>query len=84
MTPTVKSNGNGAPCRADSVSLTAHERLRELTSILANGIHRLRAITPALPECAQIPGESSQTGLEAVATTRPYGNGRQPERTPEA
>ena len=64
--------------------LTPHERLRELTAILANGIHRLRTITPAVPECPEIPAESSQTGLEAVATTRPYGTGRQPERTPEA
>ncbi len=84
MTPAAKSNGNGAPCRADSVSLTAHERLSELTAILANGIHRLRKITPAVPECRQIPEDSSQTGLEAVAGTRPYGTGRQPERTPEA
>jgi len=83
MTPTTKGTGNGAPCRADSVSLAPHERLRELTAILANGIHRLHAITPAVPECGQIPGESAVTGLEAVATTRPYGTGRQPERTPE-
>ena len=73
MTPTVKSNGNGAPCRADSVSLTAHERLRELTSILANGIHRLRAITPAPPECGQIPADSSLTGLDPGARTCPDG-----------
>ena len=64
--------------------LSPHERLRELTAILANGIHRLRAVTPAPPECREIPGDSSQTGLEAVAATRPYGIGRQPERTPEA
>ena len=73
MTPTAKSNGNGAPCRADSVSQTPHERLRDLTAILANGIHRLRAITPALPECAQIPGESSQTGLDPGARSSPDG-----------
>ena len=84
MTTTTKSNGNGAPCRAASVSLTPHERLGELTAILANGIHRLRAVTPALPEDHPIPAESSQTGLEAVTTSRPYGTGRQPERTPEA
>jgi hypothetical protein len=84
MTPTARDNGSGAPCRADSVSLTAHERLSELTAILANGIHRLRAGTPAPPEDRPIPGESSPTGLEPVAPTRPYGTGRQPERTPEA
>lgn len=84
MTPAAKSNGNGARHRADPVPLTPHERLRELTAILANGIHRLRAITPVPPDDHPISGESSQTGLEAVAATRPYGAGRQPERAPEA
>ena len=77
-------NTNGAPDQADLGLLTPHERLRELTAILANGIHRLRAIPPAPPEWRSIPRESSQIGLEPVATTRPYGTGRQPERTPEA
>lgn len=83
MKPTAKSNGGAAADRADVSSLGSHERLRELTGILANGIHRLRGRTPAPPECGRIPAESSQTGLEVVPTTRPYGTGRQPERTPE-
>jgi len=66
-------NNNGAPDRADADSLTPHERLRELTATLANGIHRLRGMTPALPECGQIPAESSQTGLDPGARTRPDG-----------
>jgi len=98
MTPTAKSIGNGAP---DAMTghegpseSSPHERLRELTAILANGIHRLRRIAPVLPEPREIPAESSQSGLEAVATTRPDGPGRQPDppvrdrkrtgRTPEA
>lgn len=83
MTPAARTNGNGAPDRADPASMTPHERLSELTAILVNGVHRLRAITPVPPDDHPIPGESSQTGLEAVATTRPYGTGCQPERTPE-
>jgi hypothetical protein len=53
--------------------LSPHERLRELTAILANGIHRLRGMTPVLPECREIPAESSQTGLDPGARTRPDG-----------
>jgi hypothetical protein len=59
----------------DPSALSPHERLRELTAILANGIHRLRAgrrleagglrgMTPASPEWGQISAESSQTGLD--------------------
>ena len=59
------------PALDDPSTLSPHERLRELTAILANGIHRLRAITPAPPECRQIPGESSSTGLDPGARTRP-------------
>ena len=70
--------------RADPVSLTPHDRLRELAAILASGVHRLRAIPPAPPEVRGTPAESSEAGLEPVATTRPDGTGRQPERTPEA
>ena len=100
MTPTAKSNSNGAPDldrlvsarrvrellvvshpevrrtigdRADPDSLTPHERLRELTAILANGIHRLRAIPPALPECREILAESPPTGLDPGARTHPDG-----------
>ena len=63
---------------AEPGSLTPHQRLLELASILAKGLSRLgKRPRIAAPE-------SSQTGLEAVATTRPYGTGRQPERTPEA
>jgi hypothetical protein len=92
MTPTAKSNGNGAPDRVGPVSLTRyegpselspHERLRELTAILANGIHRLHTRTPASPERHEIPSESSPTALEAAARTCPDGPGRQPKRTPE-
>jgi len=61
------------PATDDPSSLSPHERLRELTAILANGIHRLRPITPAPPECRQIPAESLQTGLEPGARTRPDG-----------
>jgi hypothetical protein len=56
----------------DPSGLTPHERLRELTAIMANGIHRLRAITPAPPECRQIPAESSPTGLDPGAKFYPY------------
>ena len=84
MTPTATSHHNGAPDRTHPASMSPHGRMFELTAILANGIHRLRAMTPASPECREVPAESSQTGLEGVATTRPDGTGRQPERTPEA
>ena len=67
---------------AEPGSLTPHQRLLELASILAKGLGRLgKRPRTAAPIDAP---ESSQTGLEAVATTRPYGTGRQPERTPEA
>ena len=69
-------NDNLARDPASPGSLTPHERLRELTAILATGIHRLRSIPPASPECGQISGKSSPTGLEAVETTRPDGTGR--------
>jgi len=61
------------PAPDDPSTLSPHERLRELTAILANGIHRLRSIPPAPPECRQIPGESSPTGLDPEARTRPDG-----------
>lgn len=51
------------PTSDDPTTLSPHERLRELTAILATGIHRLRGMTPVLPECGQILGKSSQTGL---------------------
>ncbi len=60
--------------KAESLdSMAAHERLREVTAILATGIHRFRSIRSALPECGQIPAESSQTGLDPVARTCPDG-----------
>ena len=71
------------PTSDDPSTLSPNERLRELTAILANGIHRLHAITPAVPECGQIPAESSRTGLDLGVRTRPDGTWRQPERTPE-
>jgi hypothetical protein len=61
------------PTSDDPSTLSPNERLRELTAILANGIHRLHAITPAVPECREIPAESSQTGLDPGARTRPDG-----------
>jgi hypothetical protein len=61
------------PAPDDPSNLTPHERLRELTAILANGIHRLHAIPSAPPECGQIPAESSQTGLDPGARTCPDG-----------
>lgn len=59
--------------RADLCSQTPHERLCELTAILANGIHRLRAITPAPPECGQIPADSPPTCLDPGARSSPDG-----------
>jgi hypothetical protein len=50
-----------------------HDRLRELTAILATGILRLREIPPELPDSLEIPAESSPSSLEPVATTRPDG-----------
>ena len=61
------------PAPDDPSTFSPQERLRELTAILANGIHRLRAITPATPENRQISAESSQTGLDLGARTRPDG-----------
>ena len=73
MTPTAKSNGNGAPDRADPVALTPHERLRELTAILASGIHRLRATSAVPVGNREIPAESSRTGLDLGARACPDG-----------
>ncbi|NLY01560.1 MAG: hypothetical protein GXY83_36180 [Rhodopirellula sp.] len=61
------------PTSDDPTTLSPHERLRELTAILATGIHRLRGMPPAPPECGQIPAESSQTGLDPGARTCPDG-----------
>ena len=61
------------PTSDDPSSLSPHERLRELTAILANGIHRLRANSAALTEKRQILGKSSQTGLDPGARTCPDG-----------
>ncbi|MEK6674019.1 MAG: hypothetical protein AABZ47_00020 [Planctomycetota bacterium] len=75
MTPTVRDNKDSAPDH--------HDRLRELTAILAEGIHRLRVNRSVEPECREIPSESSQTGLdpgarscpdESVFTTRERGD----------
>ena len=81
MTPAA-SNVNSA--LDDPCIFSPHERLCELTAILANGIHRLRATTPAPPDGHPIPGESFQNSLEAVAETCPDGTECQPKRTPEA
>jgi len=63
--------GRNTSDRIDRDSLTPHERLRELTAILANGIHRLRGLSPASPERREVPAESSPTGLDSGARSRP-------------
>jgi hypothetical protein len=73
MTPTATGNANGRPDPATPASLTPHDRLRELTAILANGIHRLRANPSVTPERRSFPAESSENGLDCVAQTRPDG-----------
>lgn len=81
----------------DPAHLTLHERLLEIGAILAAGIHRLRAgAVPTVPTAPvgpeppitaalspQIPTESSLSGLEVCAPTRPDGSRRQPEMTRE-
>ena len=57
----------------DPAALSPHERLRELTAILATGIYRLRAIPSVTPEDQGIPAESPQSGLDPGAQTRPDG-----------
>jgi len=52
-----------------------HQRLRELAAILATGIQRLRTNRSAWPDSSDFSAESSPSGLEAVATTRPDGVG---------
>lgn len=71
MTPTATNNAFGVS--DDPATMSPHERLRELTAILATGIHRLRSIRPAPPEGGQIPAESSPNGLDPGATTCPHG-----------
>ena len=61
------------PAADDPSNLSPHARLRELTAILANGIHRLRQIPPAGPKSGQIPAEFSPTGLDPGARTCPHG-----------
>ncbi len=72
-----------SPCKShshvnDDFS-TLHERLIELTAILATGIHRIRAIHSALPECAQSPADSLQTGLDQGREFALMEAGLQPE-----
>lgn len=62
-----------------SRGLTPHERLRELTAILATGVHRLRTNRSVSPECGGIPAESPRTGLESVAGSCPTRSGLQRE-----
>ncbi len=59
--------------------VAAHERLLELSAILATGIHRLRAIHSASLECTQSPADSSATGLDAGREFALMGAGLQPE-----
>ncbi|MEK6674491.1 MAG: hypothetical protein AABZ47_02425 [Planctomycetota bacterium] len=61
------------PAPDDPSALTQHERLRELTAILANGIHRLRTNPSASPESSEIPAESSSTDLDPGARPCPDG-----------
>lgn len=61
------------PATDDPSNFSPHERLRELTAILARGIHRLRARPPVHPENLKIPAEFSQTGLDPGARTCPHG-----------
>jgi hypothetical protein len=70
---TLRTKGNGVPDGVGADFPAPHERLRELTAILANGIHRLRSIPPALPECGQILSESTPSGVAPGAPTRPDG-----------
>jgi|GEM_PF-3159663 len=67
----------------DPGNLSPRERLRELTAILVRGVHLLRESRPVWPESGQFPADSSPPGLEAVATSRPYGLRCQPERPTE-
>lgn len=69
--------------QANLYSMSPHDRLLELSAIIANGIHRLRGSSPASPNSFENPAESPPPALEAVATTRPDGPRCQPERTPE-
>lgn len=87
MTSPLKSNEHVArepnpqfiACTGNTYSLTSHDRLSELAAILATGIHRLRAIHSALPECAQLPADSSQPGLDDGREFALMDAGLQPE-----
>lgn len=68
--------------QADPFCETPHQRLSELTSIMALAVARLRK-WPSIDVTTNSP-DSSPIGLEPVETTCPYGLARQPERTPEA
>ena len=62
--------------RADSDdpdSLTPHGRLRELGTILAEGIRRLRTSSGHGSIPSQIPDESDGNGLESPTTSPPHG-----------
>ena len=52
------------PCSDMPNSTTPHDRLHELSAILATGIRRLRAIRSALAEFDQTPSNSSLIGLD--------------------
>ena len=75
----------------DPVHLSPHERRLEVAAILAAGVHRLRvgaAVTapvgPGTPIAAtETPPESSLSGLEDGAPSRPDGSRRQTEMTRE-
>jgi len=61
------------PVQTDPAELTQHERLRELASLLARGIHRLRARPTPGGEPEQHQAENSRTCLDLSARPSPDG-----------
>lgn len=49
---------------SETGSMDSHDRLLELAAILATGIHRLRSIHSASPECTEYPAESPPSDLD--------------------
>lgn len=67
------SERNTATAQAYPDSRASHNRLRELTAILATGVHRLRETPTALPSVLEFPAESSQTSLDPGPCPGPDG-----------
>jgi hypothetical protein len=57
----------------DPAALTSHDRLRELGTILAEGIRRLRMSSGHGSIPPQIPDESGGNCLESSTTSPPHG-----------